>query len=277
MPRLTATALLAAPLVLAGCAGLGELAGAAFEKPRLSFRGVAVEGLDLEGATLDFDFRIENPNPYGVRLARVAFGLDVEGQRVTRGEVAGGLEVPANGAAPVRFAARLRYADVPRFVELVRTRDRVAYALRGAVGVDTPLGVVELPLSHDGEVVLPRLPTLQLAGISARVVSLTELELQVTLGIGNPNAFPIPAGALGYAVQVGADVVARADRARLDGVPASGAGRVVLPVRLSLLGVGRAAATALRGEGADVRLTGTATFGPLRVPFDLSGRPGQAR
>jgi LEA14-like dessication related protein len=277
MRRLAFVVLAITALAGAGCAGLKELAGAAFERPRLSFRSVSVSGIDLEGATLAFDFRLENPNPYGVRLAKVAYGLDVEGQQVTRGEVAGGLDVPASGAAPVRFTARLRYADVPRFLEVVRTRDRVAYALQGSVGVDTPIGVVELPLGHDGEVALPRLPTLQLAGVSARVLSLTELELQVTLGVGNPNAFPIPAGTLGYALSVGGDAVARADGARIDGVPASGSGRLVLPVRLSLLGAGRAAATALRGGGVDVRLTGTAAFGPLRVPFDLSGRPSQAR
>src|SRR5690242_2943672 len=95
---------LALPLLwLAGCAGLSEFAASAVQKPKLTFRSVALSSLDLEGATLAFTYDLENPNGFGVRLARVGYSVDVEGTRVASGELPGGLEIKAKGTAPVTF------------------------------------------------------------------------------------------------------------------------------------------------------------------------------
>ena len=63
--------LLSAPLLLAGCAAVGELAKAAFQKPTMTFQAVEVQAIDFDGATLAFDFRLRNPNAFGLKLAEV--------------------------------------------------------------------------------------------------------------------------------------------------------------------------------------------------------------
>src|SRR5512139_27497 len=76
--------LLAVPVValsLAGCASLKDLARAAFNQPRLTFKSAALGALDLEGATLAFTWEIENPNALGLDLARGAWQVEVEGTR----------------------------------------------------------------------------------------------------------------------------------------------------------------------------------------------------
>jgi LEA14-like dessication related protein len=269
-PRLLALA--AAPLLLAGCAALGKLAEGAVQKPTLTFKAAAVESLDFDGATLALDFTLSNPNRFGLRLARVQSWLQLDGRVVTRAELPGGLTIPAAGEAPVRFTARLPFAEVPHLLELVtRGGGEVPYTVGGLVAVETPLGPMELPASHSGRVALPALPTFDFAGASVRLASLTEVELTVNVAVRNPNPFPLPPGALRYQLAVGGEVVASADAAALAAVAARGQGRVVVPVRLSLLGAGRALGALVRGGTADVRVSGEARLGALPVPLDVAG------
>jgi len=66
--------------------------------------------------------------------------------------------------------------------------------------------------------------------------------------------------------------VATVEGEALAAVPAHQEARVVIPVRLSLLGAGRALSTVVRGGSADLRLSGQAKVGALPLPLDLSGK-----
>ena len=273
LPRLALlAALVAAPLLLDGCAAVNELARSAFRPPTLAFQGVSVSALDFDGATLVFDYRLHNPNGFGLALAGVQYWLQLEGRVVTRGSLQGGLTIPAAGDAPVRFTARLPFAEVPRLLELVARGGQVAYAAGGVVSVRTPLGLLDLPAEHAGQVDLPRLPAFRLASARVRLASLTEAELELTLLVDNQNPFPVPEGEFRYALALGGEVVATSEGEVLGGVAARSQGRITIPVRLSLLGAGRALAAAVRGGSADLRITGQAKVGALPVPLDLQGK-----
>ncbi len=270
MRKLSLVLLLAAA---SGCAGLKDLARAAFKEPKLTFRSASLDALDLEGATVGFRFDLENPNGFGVDLARVGYGIDAEGTRVASGELPGGLAVPANGTSPVTFPVRVRFADVPGIVSLLGAgRDDVAYRLSGVVGVKTPVGVIDVPLSHEGRLKLPDLPRFAIEGISVRSVSLSSVGVDVRVRVRNPNGFPIPAGKIDYALAIGGAPVAKAEGARLAPV-ASGATSVVdIPVRIDLASAGRAATDLVRGGELQVDLTGAADVAGLPVPLELHGR-----
>ncbi len=269
---LALAALAAAPLLLAGCAAVNELARAAVQRPDLTFQSATVEALDFDGATLALDFKLRNPNAFALRVARVQTWLQLDGRVVTRAELPGGLSIPAAGEAPVRFTARLPFAEVPRLLELVARGGQVPYTLGGLVAVETPIGLLEVPASHSGQVDLPRLPAFRLASANVRLASLTEVELELTILVDNQNPFPLPEGELKYALALGGEVVATMDGEALGEVPARGQGRLVLPVRLSLLNAGRALGTVVRGGSADLRLSGQARLGALPVPLDLTGK-----
>jgi len=270
--RLALAALAAIPLLLGGCASMGELAKAAVQPPTLTFRSAEVTALDFDGATLAFDFRLQNPNPFGLSLAGVQYWLQLEQRVVVRGAVPGGVKIPASGEVPVRFSARLPFNEVPRLLELVSRGGKVAYTVGGEVAVETPVGVLTIPASHAGHVDLPTLPAIRLAGATVRLASLTEVDLAVTLVVDNRNPFPLPEGELKFAVSLGGEVVATVDGEALAEVPAQREARVVVPVRLSLLNAGRALSTAVRGGSADLRLSGEARIGALPVPLDLVGK-----
>jgi len=267
-----AAALAATPLLLGGCASMGELARSAVQPPRMTFRSAEVTALDFDGATLAFDFRLENGNPFGLTLAGVNYWLQLEERVVVRGKVPGGLKIPASGEAPVRFTARLPFAEVPRILELAARGGQVDYRVGGQVDVETPIGVLQVPASHAGHVDLPVLPGFRLAGARVRLASLTEVEVELTILVDNRNPFPMPEGELGFALSLGGEVVATVDGEALSEVPARQEGRVVIPVRLSLLGAGRALSPVVRGGSADLRVGGSAKLGALPVPFELVGK-----
>ncbi len=258
-------------LVLAGCAEVGKLAASVVIPPKLTYRAVNVREFDLEGATLAFDFDIENKNGFGLQVAKVAYGLEVEGTRIA-GEAPGGLKLPAQAKAPLTLTARLRYQDVPALISVLGKKDAVAYKLSGTVGVQTPVGVLDLPVSHQGELPLPQLPRVALDGVAVRSLSLTSLSFEVRVRLTNPNAFPLPAGRLDAALSLGGNEVARVENRALAAVTEKGSAVVAIPVRLDLSRAGRAAMDLSRGAPVQVGVHGEAQLGPAKVPLNLEQR-----
>lgn len=267
------TPLALALAVLSGCAGLNQLAASAVQKPKLTFRSVALSTLDLEGATLAFTYDLENPNGFGVDLARVGYAVDVEGRGVASGELPGGLQVKANGTAPVTFPVHVAFKDVPGIVNLLgASKDQVRYRLGGHVGVRTPLGILDVPMSHEGTLKLPSMPRFALDGISIRSLGFTEITFDVRVRVKNPNAFALPVGKLDYALAVGGAQVARAAAVDVAPVGAGTSGVVAIPVKLDLASAGRAAAELAGGGEVLVDLDGKANLAGIPFPLDLKGK-----
>jgi LEA14-like dessication related protein len=261
------------PLLGSGCAGLQDLARQPFRAPTLAFRSATLEALDLEGATVGFRYDLENPNAVGVDLARAAWRVEVEGTRVAAGDLPAGLSVPARGKVPFSFPVRVRFRDVPGVVSLLGSGERdVGYRLSGALGVRTPVGIVDVPLSHAGRVSLPAIPRFAVDGLRVRSVSLASVGIDLRLRVENPNAFPLPDGEIACALAVAGSHVARVQGSALGAVPGGGSAIVEIPVRVEVLSAGRAAAELARGGEVLVELTGKAELAGLSLPLDLRAR-----
>jgi LEA14-like dessication related protein len=259
--------------LLSGCAGLQDLARAAFTEPRLSFKSAALDALDLDGATVAFTWEIENPNALGVDLARAGWQIEVEGTRVAAGDLPAGLSIPANGKAPLTFPVRLRFRDVPGIVGLLGSGKRdLGYRLSGSLGVRTPIGIVDLPMSHAARVSLPSMPRFALDGLRVRSVSLSTVAVDVRVKVQNPNAFPLPNGQIDYALALAGTSVAKAAGASVAAVPGGGSAVVEIPVRVDVLSAGRVATELARGAEVQVELTGKAELAGLPLPLELRGR-----
>jgi LEA14-like dessication related protein len=145
-----------------GCASLRALTGVGFERPTLSYESWSAAGLDLEGVTLALHYRLENPNDFSLDMRRLHYELEVEGQRVAAGELPCGIQLRAQGATPLSFPVRLRWRDLPNFVELLLTRRDIAYRVTGTAGVGSPIGTLDLPFEHGDRVTLPRPPAVRI-------------------------------------------------------------------------------------------------------------------
>jgi LEA14-like dessication related protein len=257
-------------LLLAGCASVQRLAASVFAPPRLHLDRTTVVEVDQEGSTIQLDFTVENPNDLGFRVARATWRLQVEGAEVSEGALPGGVALPAREKSPFQVMVRLRWAEVERLAERALRQPQVAYRLEGTISVNTPAGVVTLPWSHRGELPVPRLPEVRLERVTVGMGSLTELELGLVLEVRNPNGFALPGLTLRFDLLLDGEVLLSGREATMEPVAAHGEARLTLPLRLSLLGGGPAAA--LHGGGA-LRLRGTLRAGGREVPLDLSIRP----
>jgi LEA14-like dessication related protein len=260
-------ALLISSSLVAGCASLQHLAEGAFEKPRLHFVEAKVTAVDLEGTTVALHFTLENPNDLSFRVAGATWRLEVEAAEVAEGALPGGVTLPSRATAPFVVSVRLRWADVARLAGQAQRQPQVAYLVDGAIRVETPIGELALPYRHEGHLPVPRLPDVRLARASVDVISLTDLELDLTLDVENPNGFPLPGTLVRFEVLLNGVTVASGKEARLEPLGAGGAARVTLPIRVSLLGAGRAL-TSSQG-GGELRLRGSVRAAGLETPVDL--------
>lgn len=260
----------AALLALGGCAFLQSILGGGLRRPTLTYESWSADRLDLDGVTIALHYRLENPNDVGLDLRHLGYRLEVEERQVVEGELPAGLTIQAKGATPLAIPVRLRWRDLPHFVELLLTRTDVGYRVSGNVGVGSPLGTIDLPFEHRDRVPLPRPPSIGIEGITMHEGSLTSLALDVKLRVENRNAFPLPVGALTYGLRVGERDLVSGGSHPIAAVPAGGRATVPIPVRISLAGAAQSASDLLRG--AEVRLRGLADFGALQVPVDAGGR-----
>jgi LEA14-like dessication related protein len=260
----------AALFTLAGCAGLDGLLRQGIQTPQVSVLSAAPTAADFEGLTVAVDLRVQNPNAIGLRVAGLAWQLDVEGGRVASGDAPGGLTLPANGAATSRVTARVRFADLANLVKLAESKEKVAFGVQGKVSVETPIGPIQVPWNFAGDLPVPRLPRVELEGIRLGRQTFTDTELLVRIRVQNPNGFPLPAASVKVDVELGGERVAQAASQPLAAIRAGEAATLEVPMRLSLLGAGRAI-LAGRGKPMPVTARGTAGFGWMQLPFSVSG------
>jgi LEA14-like dessication related protein len=144
--------LAALTLSLSGCSTVGALN---IQNPNYTIRDVRPHvsiALPLSASSIDFDFTIgvDNPNSVSLNLARLDYGLLVNGNRLIDGISTDRITIPARGANDVRLRARVGYRDIPNlFQQIVNVvqGQRANYEVQGNAYFDTPLGQMRFPVT----------------------------------------------------------------------------------------------------------------------------------
>ena len=143
MRRRTALLVLLAGLA-GGCATLGQLilpptfAAAPGRASELRLLGPSVSR-PLGGATIRVWAHVENPNPFGLTLARLAGDLLLEGEQAARIDLPLGLPLEAQQSTVIPIDLNVSFNDLPDLARALRdavTRNTVAYRLVGTLAVD---------------------------------------------------------------------------------------------------------------------------------------------
>jgi hypothetical protein len=85
-------------VLLNGCALLKSFS----KKPKVTFKKVDIVGVDFQSARLRADLEVENRYKIPVKLARIDWGVTIDGQSLVSGTNPEGLDVPAEGTAMVQ-------------------------------------------------------------------------------------------------------------------------------------------------------------------------------
>jgi LEA14-like dessication related protein len=256
--------------LLSGCALLRSAVSSAFEKPTIAFREAHVASMDFQGAELDLVFAVTNPNSMGLDLTRAAYALDVEGHRVVSGMPQNGLVIPGHATTNVVFPANIRWTEIAPAIQALFAQDAVHYKAAGSIGIDSPIGLIDLPVEHEGTFASPRMPQFDVGSPRIESLSLVGARLAVPLTISNPNDFPVPiAGILGDVELAGAKVgrVAMPERAP---VPVGGKTTLMIPLDVSFLSAGAAAAQAIRTGVAEVKIDAMLNAAGATLPFKIA-------
>lgn len=145
--------LAAVTLSLSGCSTIGRALN--IVNPTYTIRNVSPRvrlALPLQASTIDFDFTVgvDNPNSVGLNLARLDFGVLVNGNRLIDSVSSDRISIPARGANDVRLRASVGYNQIPNLwqqIVNVINGDRANYQIQGNAYFDTPLGQMRFPVS----------------------------------------------------------------------------------------------------------------------------------
>ena len=256
--------------LLCGCALAGKLAGAAFERPKLEFKDAKLAHIDFTGADFTLSYLVTNPNAAGLDLAQTDYALQIENHPLLSGKPQGGLKIPGGGSAEVAFPAHVAWNDLAPAVEALFAQQSVHYKASGTLGVNTPAGVIALPLDHEGTFEPPHLPTLEIQSPKIVSLGLTGARLSLPLKIANTNGFALPLGGILGAVEIAGEKVGRIALPAQGAVEAGKETIINLPLDISFLSAGAAVASALRSRVAEVKIDGTLTSGTSTLPVHLA-------
>ena len=138
---------------LTGCSSVARALN--IVNPRYSLRDVRPHvaiALPLSASSIDFDFTlgVDNQNSVGLNLARIDFGLFVNGNRLIDSISSDRINIPARGSSDVRLRARVGYQQIPnlwqQIVNVVQGQ-RANYQVQGNAYFDTPLGQMRFPVA----------------------------------------------------------------------------------------------------------------------------------
>ena len=132
----------------ASCASLGR---AVFEEPVVTFRNLRVNGLGLDGGSLDIVLGVYNPNGYNLDATRFTYRLLV-GDSVALGQ--GTLDsrhsFREKDTTEVRIPVTFSYRGMGAAAQQLLRSGTVNYRVQGDITVATPIGNFTRPYDRTG-------------------------------------------------------------------------------------------------------------------------------
>jgi LEA14-like dessication related protein len=153
-----ATSLLAAVAFCAfatGCASLNV------QKPTAAVTGMALQGVDANGFTLNFALDVHNPNSFTLPLGAADYQLGVGGVNVLDGKASPSGSVPAGASVAVSLPVTVAFENLLKAEQSIRdTGGNVPYDFAGGLSFNTGsplLGTVRVPLRSSGTLPLKQI------------------------------------------------------------------------------------------------------------------------
>jgi len=143
-----------------GCGGCQTLEALGLAKPTAYLRGVSFGKIDLEAATLLFDVEVENPYGVPLPLLNMDYALSSSDKPLFSGAADVATTIPARSRKTVSLPATVRYLDLWNALREVRPGAQIDYRADVDLSVEAPVaGPITLPLTKEGQLTVPTLPT----------------------------------------------------------------------------------------------------------------------
>lgn len=255
--------------VLSGCAYLQQFLKAAFKEPSFTFRNLVLNDVSLGGLNLDTVWDLNNPNSVGISLASVDYALFIENKQVVAGAPQNGLQIPAQGSSELHFPAGIKFADVAGVVETFLTKDTATWRAEGALGVQTPVGVLRIPIAREGQFEVPKLPAIVFGNPRVTSVTLQGATVEFPLTVTNKNTYALPISGVTGTLAVAGSNIGTLSTGNLGSMEGKGAKQVAIPLTINFLSAASAAATVARGGNAQVSFNAQVQSGGQTLPIKI--------
>ena len=249
-------------VLLASCSTLKQMADV--KNPTANVSGVALTGVSLDSITLAIDLDVTNPNPFAINTGAFNLDLAVDTKSIASVDKGNaGVKLPAKGTAKTTLPLTLRFTDLYQAVADLKNANEFAYTLAGAVSVALPiLGNQEIPLSFNGRLPIPKLPTISLKSAQLGSLSWSGAEMAVVLDVTNPNVFGIDLNKLAYQIDTAGTAVGGGTVKALS-LDKGQQQAVTIPLKLSFSELGMSLYRMLTGSApVDVGVSGSADIKP---------------
>ena|GEM_PF-817521 len=251
-------------ILLTGCSTIDQIV----QKPTVTFEGIAIRDISLFEETVVFRIQITNPNQFGIKVENIQYNLKINGNDFVDSSLDRKIQLAGRSTERIEIPVSIRHLDLfQNVVAFIKAKEAV-YELNGSVD----FGVLDIPFGGDGKISIPQLPKLQLNAIRIRELSWQNTEMELELGLENLNSFAMDLEGMDYSLRLaGKDIVAGnlSQAVRLDQMAET---RVLIPIQISFLDMGRSLFLLLNGEEAGYEFRGAFKFNgkgidELAIPF----------
>ena len=137
-------------LTLVAVAGCATLARQAFQEPKVSVRDVRLNGIGLNGGSVDVALNVYNPNNYRLDATRITYQLLFDTVAFANGAITEQRTVEARDTLRLVIPVNFSYRGVGEAGRQILNTGSVNYRLLGDVTVGSPLGNFTVPYSTTG-------------------------------------------------------------------------------------------------------------------------------
>ena len=285
MVRRAGLAILSAVSFLAGtsCGAVGQYLVTG-KKPSVRIVSVTPERYSLAGGTLEVGVEVENPYTSSLPVLEIDYTITSEGRRIVKGgtkasdRAAGAsLSIPAKGKEIVPVRASIWFVETARVLREARPGSLIPYRAHVGISFDVPVvGEVRVPVGREGELAIPDVPKLSVAGITLDKVALDEVRATLRLEVENTSEFDIALSRFGYALSLGGAKVAQGEIGYKSALESEATVPIDIPLNFSPISIGVATFRLLKGDGADYRFEGDVVLetplGRIATRLDKKGR-----
>lgn len=258
--------------LLFGCASLSQLV----QKPTVRLNKMNLKDFSFQDITLDFDFAVSNPNPFGVSVAGFDYNFAIQEQNFLSSEQAQQVQILANQTSNVTIPITLKFKELYQMFQAMQDQDEVNYGLTGHVHVKGPWDVIKIPFNTTGKVPAVKLPKISLEGVKINSLSFSGVKMNLKIGVENPNIFGFSLQNFQYQVALAGKSLASGTNTNQTNILEKGKTTLDFPLDLDFGAVGNLLMTALKTGEIDYNLVGTAglstSYGAAQVPFNKIGQ-----
>lgn len=236
----------------------------------LTAQDTSVVSQGLTEATLRYGAQVASAAP-GV-VERADYELVSEGKVLKKGTMKLETRLAPGTPGDVSFEERAAYVQSAEdLARLSAQGGTVLLALRGVLVVRSGDSEQQIPFAASRAVRVPRLPTIVVEELDGARYSAEEVQLNLRLGIRNPNPFPLKLSGLTWQMAVAGKALDSGTLAQSDSVDASATGVYPVEVAVTKDSWGPEVKALISRGVLPYGVTGELTGPLMRVPYSLSG------